>query len=1432
MVRFRILLAASLLAAGMAPLLAANEPAVNFAAWQSGQWENLRETQSRPPGQWQQEPKCICAGEKEGGLSLLYRPVSAVDLTVTASLAFQGQGKPELLLRAQSLKGVSGDTYAVVLHSGGIELWRRLAGRPSKVAEAAFAARENELYRVRAAAEGWRLRVWVNEVLQLDTVDATLPQAGRAGLRAGAGECRFYEFEVEAKPVPPAGTEPPTWQAGSTSVRTLDKAKPLFLNTPLVANGQPVAAIVAPAGYREMALALQERIRRLSRVEVPVVADTELADAQGRWNSAGLARRDEALVVLGDLESNRLLPLLYARLYTAVDACYPGAGGYVLHTIHDPWGNGHNVVVVGGSDAAGVRAASEALLQVLEQLPAGPHLVLPRLMQFKLAPAVLRTVAGLGKNPDEAAIARAVKQSREAFKRGQHTGVTRDLVRAGFCYARTGLEGYAELYKRLARLMFEIYRSQPTTYGGPWGMDADFNAMQVIASWDNVEESPVFSEAERLEVTRIIAEYAAYVGNFGNARDALRPGIRHNHNTHPCLGLLFAAEYFGKYYHAAEAARWRTNAEVCFQNQALSFKSQEDANGYQWLTLEHMIRYALAKPDHTWFANGNARRVLDLALGTMDNLGQQAPFGDVGGFRGWGNEMRLWAVGAWYLQEPAYRWALEKESVAGGRPRLNVAEYATRRPVGAEPSGYTGARVFPMERRFYDYWAPKAAAEKLWVAPVEQTYEKISFRDSFEAQGRYLLLDGIGTGGHRHFDGNALLRYSDRGREWLADGDYIQALPKFHTSVLVFRDGQSSTLPPFCALEAQADLPGAGMVRSTVRGYGGADWSRNLVWLRNGAVVAIDSLQARVAADYSFRAVWHTLGQPAIQGGRFTLEQQGERLVLENLDGARLKLTEDADLGKNWKGYTNAQPVVRILQQVAGRKLQAGESYHFLNVFGTSQCGGEHPIQVTRALESSVLVTVQGETTLVGVTGGKPVVVAPGIETDAAIYVLRPGGFALAKVTRLVAEGHTLLQASTPVNVEFDAATGRAVVESAGRLTLALGGREGIAVAPGRQEIAIGAAAAQTVRLHLPAPAAVAATQCPASAPVPALPVRWTFPGSFTCMAVGDLDGDKKAETIAGSADGCVRCLGADGKERWVFKMAHGVKAVWAGALGVAAGAEDGSVCLLDRSGKPLWTHTFPYYKREPVVRLVFGADLDGDGKQELICGTESWHFYALDSRGKERWHYEGVHASTCGVAADLDGDGKQEVLAGTEYYWWHAIGPDGKRSWNYRATVGPHANCVATGDLNGDGKQAVVFGGADGNLHALDAAGKPLWKFNTGDEVTGVAVAAGRVFAASKSFNLYGVNGAGKRLWRRDCGDVLNGLALAGSAGQSVIAVAGDDGRVALYGATGMLLSEAKLSGPVLQVATGEREEQGREGFLALVVGRGIVALGTPAAK
>ena len=148
------------------------------------------------------------------------------------------------------------------------------------------------------------------------------------------------------------------------------------IETTLVASGEPRAAIVSNAArpvYADIARRVQGRIRDLTGVDVPIL-DAAQADA-------GRVLADRNAIVLGNLATSRFVETLYWEWYTILDLWYPGVGGYVVRSLHDPYGTGQNVIFLGGSDDEGVARAAEVFCQLLEK---GDPLKVGWLMDIKL----------------------------------------------------------------------------------------------------------------------------------------------------------------------------------------------------------------------------------------------------------------------------------------------------------------------------------------------------------------------------------------------------------------------------------------------------------------------------------------------------------------------------------------------------------------------------------------------------------------------------------------------------------------------------------------------------------------------------------------------------------------------------------------------------------------------------------------------------------------------------------------------------------------------------------------------------------------------------------------------------------------------------------------------------------------------------------------
>ena len=219
-------------------------------------------------------------------------------------------------------------------------------------------------------------------------------------------------------------------------------------------------------------------------------------------------------------------------------------------------------------------------------------------------------------------------------------------------------------------------------------------------------------------------------------------------------------------------------------------------------------------------------------------------------------------------------------------------------------------------------------------------------------------------------------------------------------------------------------------------------------------------------------------------------------------------------------------------------------------------------------------------------------------------------------------------------------------------------------------------------------------------------------PDKIISLATGDLHGDGRDWIIAGTEQNRVYCLDAAGKRQWQFAAAGRVTTAATARLDggqkktALVGSEDCKVYALEADGRLRWSFEMPTYKAPGRVRVLFPADINADGLDEVVVGGDNWRDYVLDPRGHELWHYESVHPSTAGAAIDFDGNGRLSLLCGTAYYWWHCAGPDGQKRWSYSVPA-PHATVALSARFEKNGPRAALFGGEDGTLHALDAKGE-----------------------------------------------------------------------------------------------------------------------------
>lgn len=1174
--------------------------------------------------------------------------------------------------------------------------------------------------------------------------------------------------------------------AVQNAINQIPARKALLQQTMLVRNGKANGRIISPgsAEFLKLAKKVQQAIQMATGVKLEITLAGQLANQRGEFTKSA---PDQNIIALGSLENNGIIAHLYFRSYCAVDAMYPGKDGYVVQTVSDPWGKGSNAIVLGGSTVAGVERAAERFCRDLVK---GSSLTVPRTLKYAHDQKALP-------EPNDEEIAKILVQSAEEFRKGKQGGLFNPIVQAANAYMLSGNEGQARLFRELLFLEYELKTNSPAAFDSPWGGAADFLFGPLIAAWDNVEESPSFTEEDRRKVLNIILDYIHYYENYAYIPAFKTSIIRHNHHTFPGQGFVAAGQYFGKYYPAyAEAEKWTEMGDNCFRIQQQSWKSQEDCSAYGGISARHMGFYAASRPDFTWFDSGRAAIAGNLAIMTMDNLGYQCAFGDVAGFNPRSN-MALWNYLTMFNRDGRYSWAMQKSHQASvsGAEVLNTPIHV--KPVA--PSELLGTRYVPLDSLFYTSLNGKG------TVPLHQAFDKISFRSSFDPQCSYMLIDGINVGYHGHKDGNSVLRLSDRGRIWLAEGDYIKSSPKFHNTLLVYRDGVATPMPPFVRRDFVADLQDVGMTRTTTVDYGGTDWTRNIIWAKEKAFVFIDEVTANSNDSYSVQAQWHTLGKPALNGNRFSLSQQGERFTIQNLDGSGLRCVPDTETGKNWIGYAYADPVIHTLQQKRSEVLRKGDKLYVINVMNAGTAAMA-PVQAVRVNEASLLIGTGDDRVFIG-TGG---VKLPALETDAQLYYLANKQLVLGAARQLILNGKTIFRSEEPVSLELTAAGLNLHAEKATKAFYLPGGKKAaLAVElPAGKHLLSAVVLPGSFAMKFPA-AAPAENKVPDKFSGKQLVEKAVFIPKQSSGPRPAASGGNMIYTA--DSGGILYALDADARPKWQYQVGGTVTAVWTGKLAkdaperIVAGNASGRIVVLDPSGQLVWEQQVPIYKDTQEIRYFTSADLSGNGQRSLIAGGSNWYHYAYDSNGKLLWEFLSLHASSTGTATDLDGDGKQEVIAGTNYSSWHAITPEGKTKWSV-SRVGPGANAIAAADLTGEGKPGVYIAGADGNLYAVAADGKRPWTYNTGDAATALEFldvnndGKKEILVTTLNASLLAVHADGTRLWRRDLQEALQSMVLADldADGKAEIIVGTADGKVIALNRDGQPLASWSGTGAV----------------------------------
>lgn len=1034
----------------------------------------------------------------------------------------------------------------------------------------------------------------------------------------------------------------------------ITQLKPLYPRTELIVDGEARCVIVTPEhqDLAQVADVLASRFEAVGGARPEIVsADAVISDT---WNLDFDLIAGRTLVALGNVNTNRLLARLLGMNYVCSDSIFPGEGGYVIRTVHDPFAAGVNVLVLAGSDTSGVRRAVDVFCE--KYLPAAGDVVLPApVVDVQFTPTYHRFYPEV---QDWTASKRQPQYSTiEWFRKyltdsglmaedgsivrkdsGTLVDVTGPIARLAQTWFWTGDPALPPLMKQILDANRHLLSVVPRR------VEMEAASAAHVPWWDIVEELPIWSDQDRLDITNALLADALQGHEKRAAHEMVREGyvqvVDENHGTNSALNTWMAWQYFDRYYELPEAEYWLSVVRATFLGQCASHQILEDAAGYLCYAPEDAIQYALSSGDLRYFTLGVARTQAEyIAQACVNNLGLGTGFGDSSGLV-YPAVFQVLARAGWYYRDPHLLWVAYNML----HPNCGLRVFQVNIPIDLDietrvPEQWTGMRLLPIYVQTLR--KGEGAKQPIFDPPQSagpQWFNKIVFREAWDPDAQYLLLDGCGKfktqegypngpAGHKHDDVNTIPCFTDVGRMWLVDHTYAARSITDHSGLYITRDGVMSYTEHEARLLDFAQGDRLAVCRSVYDDYSGATWERTIFWHVGDYFAIIDRAVAQQPGHYAVRCSFRGLGEYTLEKDRMRLEQDGRYCHIIN-DGSAAAAVELFALPSedHWRMfYPYAEPVAKVYQQDRSAVLAPGEALSFANVIAASADES--------ALEAMRVVPVSDSAVIVETTDG-PVLYGLGEI---------PGGMGAADCWA-IAPDEVLVSGGTPELA--------AQIESARDRVIAAARRLAAAYSPAPQEASV--------------------------ADVPVIDTDITdLATPLTDLLVADLDGDGVDEWLAVGAKGAT-AFTATGTRLWQFAPGAGCVSVDAGDVDgdgtpeVVVGCEDEHVYLLDAAGQERWAFACKAatgsLTRAPVPEMVRIADLEGDGTAEIIVGANYVH--CLTPTGEVRWeHYlRFFRGMVCGdfaagLVADVDADGALEVVAlfRDSYPKGVIYGPDGE---------------------------------------------------------------------------------------------------------------------------------------------------------------------------
>ncbi len=578
------------------------------------------------------------------------------------------------------------------------------------------------------------------------------------------------------------------------------------------------------------------------------------------------------VIALGCLADNPFIESLYFGWHTLVDRWYPGDGGWVVQTLYSPQRPGNHVLLLGGSNAAGVEAASD---QFITRLRTYSESQIPWCFAVQLAdshfPLPEDRIDALGTSTSEVSIPESALPET-AYQSGFRGGSTQNhLLRLGmygphadnFHFSRSSQFGLRYLYTGLpedADRYRQVLLSEVRS--GVLEKLYHYKSLRMFQLWSIFGSSPVFSTEESAEISTAIKHYLIEESGLANLDEIRADGkettIFNRHTACEALNLWIGTDWLWRLTGDAEWLHKRAWGDTYFESQdGIDVPLTGLTEGYasflevylEWMLLSRAEQIAVNPHINLW-----AKRVLGLCTNTGELvLGPQTDI-----FRYPYNLLRKLAH---LLNDGRFLFVadLRERQVRAGMDRLHQFSAGQAYASDNTPIEPECGKIFvtPMNERLRRWMAPSITENK--------GFDRAVARSGWSHDDDYLMLIGVRGAAKALPNVGALAAYERFGQR-LITSDLVplyphSASPWRHSTVCVNIGGLGPGMFSGGEVLAKREVAGGHLFSFRMSSPGKCSWVRIIFWKPSAYVLIVDQVAPETDDDFTVGVNWRCGGQ-------------------------------------------------------------------------------------------------------------------------------------------------------------------------------------------------------------------------------------------------------------------------------------------------------------------------------------------------------------------------------------------------------------------------------------------------------------------------------------------------------------------------------------------------------------------------------------------